>query len=62
MIPTKEVLQYFLECDRIALGKKKKHPSLFGDEIWKFQIILRKLEYFQNLGGGEAAFQNHIIE
>ena len=51
MIPTKEVLQYFLECDRIALEKKKKHPSLFGDEIWKFQIILRKLEYFQNLGG-----------
>jgi len=33
MISTKEELAYYLECDRIALGKKRKKPNLFGDEI-----------------------------
>lgn len=51
MITSKEQLTYYLECDRIALGKKAKKPSLFGDEIWKFQICMRKLDYFQNRGG-----------
>ncbi len=46
MIKTKKELKYYLECDRIALGKKQKRPSLFGDEIWKFQIVMRKLCYY----------------
>ena len=53
MIITREDLKYYLECDRIALRQRKKRPSLFGDEIWKFQICLRKLEYFHNQGGVE---------
>lgn len=47
MIKTKEDLNYYLECDRIALGRKQKKPSLFGDEIWKFQIIMRKFDYYE---------------
>lgn len=46
----KEKLQYELECDRIALGKKSCKPGIFGDEIWKFQICMRKLAYFQKTG------------
>jgi len=48
MISTKEELAYYLECDRIALGKKRKKPNLFGDEIWKFQICMRKLDYYKS--------------
>ena len=51
MIKTKENLNYFLECDRIALGKKDKKPNFFGDEIWKFQISMRKLNYYNNNWG-----------
>lgn len=52
MIRTKTNLSYFLKCDRIALGKKDKKPSIFGDEIWKFQICMRKLNYYKNNRGG----------
>ena len=52
MIKTKINLKYFLECDRIALGEKAKKPSIFGDEIWKFQICMRKLNYYKNHWGG----------
>jgi len=48
MIKSKEEYKYYLYCDKIALGKNKKYPSLFGDEIWKFQILLRRLEYLKN--------------
>ena len=50
MIKTKADLKYYLECDRIALGIKRKYPKFFGDEIWKFQILMRLLEYFNNRG------------
>lgn len=50
MIKDKKALLHYLECDKIALGKKYKHPRLFGDEIWKFQICMRKLEYYSNIG------------
>ena len=42
----KKELDYNLACDRIALKKSKQRPSLFGDEIWKFERSLRKLEYY----------------
>ena len=32
--------------DAIALRCDRKRPKLFGDLVWKFQIILRKTEYF----------------
>ncbi|MBQ4141596.1 MAG: serine acetyltransferase [Clostridia bacterium] len=50
MITTKKELEYYLKQDAIALRQSnKKHPNFFGDEIWKFQIILRKSEYYSNL-------------
>ena len=48
MIATKKELAYYLDCDRIALGKKTKKPGFIGDEIWKFQICMRKLDYCSN--------------
>lgn len=47
MIQSKDDLRYYLEQDRIALMKEGR-PKLFRDEIWRFQIVLRKLEYMQN--------------
>ena len=46
MIKNKKELALYLECDRIALNKKKKRPSFLGDDIWKFQRIMRKLDYY----------------
>ena len=49
LIASKEDLKCYLFQDRVALGKKnEKRPKVLGDEIWKFEIILRKLEYFTN--------------
>ena len=48
MITDKETLAFYLAADRFALGKKRKYPRLFSDEIWKFQILLRKCEYYMN--------------
>ena len=48
MIKNKKEYKYYLYCDKIALGKTRKRPKIFGDEIWKFQILLRKLEYLKN--------------
>ncbi len=48
MIKNKADLMEYLEEDRKALGKLKQRPSLLGDEIWKYQILLRKCEYFHN--------------
>jgi serine O-acetyltransferase len=36
-----------LEADRIALARGTKRPS-FEDDIWKFEILLRKVEYRKN--------------
>lgn len=46
-IQNKKDLKYYLERDRIAL----KRPSGFvlkKDNIWKFEILLRKAEYYCN--------------
>jgi len=48
MITSEKDYLMYLEADRISLGKTKKKPSLFGDEIWKFQRLLRKVEYYHN--------------
>lgn len=48
MIRSKADYLYYLECDRIALKQKRKTPKLYGDEIWKYQRLLRKTEYYTN--------------
>lgn len=52
MIKTKAELKYYLEKDRLALGIVRKRPKIFGNEIWKFQISLRKAEYYTNVRKG----------
>lgn len=48
MIESKKEYFYYLEADRISLGRKKK-PRIFDfDDIWRFQRLLRKLEYYKN--------------
>lgn len=48
IIENKADLQRYLEMDRNALNRRGKRVKLFGDEIWKFEIILRKHEYYTN--------------
>lgn len=49
MIESKKDLEYYLEMDKIALHYDGySRPRLFKDEIWKFQILLRKNEYLSN--------------
>jgi serine O-acetyltransferase len=58
MIHSKQDYLFYLEADRVALGRKKTdlrqqiinliHP----DQIWKFQRLLRKLEYINNVKKG----------
>lgn len=56
MIDSKDAYRQYLRQDQLALGRQKdKHPRLFGDEIWKFEILLRKVEYDINCRGGLAA-------
>lgn len=48
MIKSKRDYKYYLEADRIALGKKRKKPMIFFDEVWVFERLLRKVEYYKN--------------
>ena len=48
MIQSKKDLKYYLECDRIALRSKTRKPRFMSDEIWRFQILLRKREFLNN--------------
>ncbi|MCY8353006.1 serine acetyltransferase [Bacillus haynesii] len=50
MIFSKTDLRYYLEQDKKALGiSSRKRPKWFGDDIWKYQIALRKHEYYTNV-------------
>lgn len=46
MITSKQELNEFLERDRLALHQTRSHPRLFGDDVWKYQIRLRKTEWY----------------
>ena len=58
LILSKNDYRYFLEADRIALGKGKMNFSLwvkdllYPDFIWRFQRLLRKMEYYKNTRKG----------
>ena len=52
MIESKNDLKHYLKEDRLALHIDRKHPKLIGDEIWRYEIILRKHEYWYNCGSG----------
>ena len=48
MIQTKEDLHYYLLCDKLARGEPRDRPRLWGDKLWKLQILYRKSEYHYN--------------
>jgi len=50
MIHSKDDLKFYLEADRIALDIHLKRPRLFQDEIWRFQRLLRIVEFIENCG------------
>ncbi len=47
MIKTREDLRNYLEADRVALKRTGGRP-LFYDEVWRFQRLLRRVEYLLN--------------
>ena len=49
MINSKADLREYLAQDKIQLGITRKYPRPFTDEIWKYEIILRKYEYWLNV-------------
>ncbi|MBT1179933.1 hypothetical protein [Bifidobacterium vespertilionis] len=51
MIKSKKDLAKYLEEDRKALHMERKRPRLFQDEVWKYEIFLRKNEYYHNVDG-----------
>ena len=48
MIECKDDLIRYLKMDKYALGVDRKRTRIIGDEVWKFEIILRKHEYYTN--------------
>lgn len=59
MITSKDDLKYYLAQDAIALHcEEKRMPKLFGDELWKFERLLRKTEYYRNAYKNS---KNHLI-
>ena len=51
MISSRKDLAEYLARDAVASGRSSVRPRFFGDEIWKYQIALRKSEYYNNLHG-----------
>ena len=48
MIESRKDYRFYLERDRLALAQQRRKPRLFSDEVWKFERLLRKLEYYTN--------------
>lgn len=48
IISSKTDLDYYLEADRIALGIKPNLKNWLSNYTWRYQILLRKLEYVIN--------------
>lgn len=53
MIKNKNDYNYYKKCDKEALDIKRKFPRIIGDEIWKFEILMRKYEYYSNVKIGK---------
>ena len=58
MISSKEELQFYLAADKFSLKKTYKRPRIFFDEIWRYQILLRRSEYFENT---QQTFLNKLL-
>ncbi len=47
-IRTREDYRFYLEADRASLEVTRSRPRLLGDEIWRFERLLRTVEYAEN--------------
>lgn len=50
MIANKRDLLEYLKADKHALGRMGKKPKM-NDVVWKYEILLRKCEYYGNTKG-----------
>ena len=51
MINSKEEYREYIERDAIANWRTTTKCKIFGDEVWKFIIQLRKKEYYTSFSG-----------
>lgn len=67
MIKTKKDYLDYLQADKVSLGRKWSIKSYLFDDIWRFQRLLRRLEYLTNckksrLRRAVVAFAYHRAE
>ena len=65
MIRNKIDLYTYLSQDKKALGISRKKPKFFTDHIWKYQILLRKCEYYKNTKKGlfgQAIYYTYFLK
>ena len=48
MIQSREDLKYYLEQDAKMLDRPAKKPRFIHDDMWTYQILMRKCEYYIN--------------
>src|SRR6267143_3433563 len=53
VILSKNDYAFYLEADRIGLARDAKRPAMY-DGVWKFERLLRKVEYYGNCKKGRA--------
>lgn len=61
MIRSKQEYREYLEADRLALGREHGFNQRW-DEVWKFQILLRKVEYYMNCQKDKSIFGKLIYK
>lgn len=55
MIRSRQEYLAYLEADRINLGCKKRLTTYLFHDIWRYQRLLRKIEYYSNCKYGPVA-------
>ena len=55
MIKSKKDYIDYLEADRLNLGCQKRLKTFLFHDIWRYQRLLRKIEYYQNCKRGPLA-------
>lgn len=48
MIVSREDLKAYIAADALASGRDSVRPRLYMDLVWKYQVALRKKEYYKN--------------
>lgn len=55
MIQSLDDLNRYLLADKKMLGIQYDKPRFFTDEVWRFEIALRKAEYALNVNRGRLS-------